>query len=344
MKSFVALISVVALAAGTHSALANGLIIAPNGTAQIGMNDDGSLDAATPGGALVGIGYNFTGQGGRTGMQDALTPGCLCEGWGVSAGGLGSGQANPNYGGYGLTINASSSGTTNNSAPAGSTSTFTSNTALGPLTVTQTLSLSNQTATGALFKDTVVLTNTGASTLTNVSYGRAMDWDVPPTEFNEFVTLKGTGTTTTLVHSNDNGFQGGDPTNVSPGILVADKTDVTHSGPTDHGSYFSFDFGSVAAGGNYTFNIYYGAGANEADALALLSAVSPELYSLGESNNGGSANTGFPTFAFAFSGVGGSVVVPPVPEPSTWLMMILGFVGLSYLGYRRRSHGTALAA
>ena len=29
-------------------------------------------------------------------------------------------------------------------------------------------------------------------------------------------------------------------------------------------------------------------------------------------------------------------LTPAVPEPSTWLMMIIGFLGLGYLAYRRR--------
>jgi hypothetical protein len=32
-----------------------------------------------------------------------------------------------------------------------------------------------------------------------------------------------------------------------------------------------------------------------------------------------------------------------VPEPSTWLMMLLGFVGLGFLGYRKVRHGTLAA-
>ena len=30
--------------------------------------------------------------------------------------------------------------------------------------------------------------------------------------------------------------------------------------------------------------------------------------------------------------------VAAVPEPSTWAMMILGFVGITFMGMRRRSH------
>jgi hypothetical protein len=31
-----------------------------------------------------------------------------------------------------------------------------------------------------------------------------------------------------------------------------------------------------------------------------------------------------------------------VPEPSTWVMMVLGFAGVGFLAYRRKRHGSAL--
>jgi hypothetical protein len=36
--------------------------------------------------------------------------------------------------------------------------------------------------------------------------------------------------------------------------------------------------------------------------------------------------------------------VPPVPEPSTWAMMILGFAGVGFIAYRRRSKPALMAA
>jgi hypothetical protein len=33
-------------------------------------------------------------------------------------------------------------------------------------------------------------------------------------------------------------------------------------------------------------------------------------------------------------GVGGTVTTSTVPEPSTWAMMVLGFLGLGFAGYR----------
>ena len=41
--------------------------------------------------------------------------------------------------------------------------------------------------------------------------------------------------------------------------------------------------------------------------------------------------------------LGLGVTVTPVPEPSTWVMMLAGFAGLGYFGYKA-SRGTGLAA
>ena len=42
-------------------------------------------------------------------------------------------------------------------------------------------------------------------------------------------------------------------------------------------------------------------------------------------------------------GVGGSVFTTGVPEPSTWALMVLGFMGLGYAGFRRSAKGRAPA-
>jgi hypothetical protein len=48
-----------------------------------------------------------------------------------------------------------------------------------------------------------------------------------------------------------------------------------------------------------------------------------------------------PTFNLAFS-LGGDTV-SAVPEPSTWAMMILGFAGIGFMGYRRRNRALRVA-
>src|SRR5262249_43189181 len=39
-----------------------------------------------------------------------------------------------------------------------------------------------------------------------------------------------------------------------------------------------------------------------------------------------------------------NVSVTAVPEASTWVMMVAGFLGLGFLTYRRKSHGEVLNA
>src|SRR5688572_17835555 len=97
MRKLLLAAAVAALLAPTMAS-ADALLVSPNGTTRIGINTDGSLDATFSGIGTVGIGYNFTGQGGRTGFQDALSPGCFWESWGVSTGTSGGavGRANGN--------------------------------------------------------------------------------------------------------------------------------------------------------------------------------------------------------------------------------------------------------
>jgi hypothetical protein len=42
-------------------------------------------------------------------------------------------------------------------------------------------------------------------------------------------------------------------------------------------------------------------------------------------------------------GVGGTVTTTGVPEPATWAMMVLGFMGLGYAAFRRSAKGRAPA-
>ncbi|MDR6126311.1 hypothetical protein QE361_002843 [Sphingomonas sp. SORGH_AS802] len=325
MRFFIAMALMLAPAAVNAQAV----LTSSNNKVRIGINSTGDLNGGSP---YTGLAYNFSGQGGVSGYRDALTPGCACEAWGVAANGR-EGQVGRVTGNTNISFVSAAAG-------AGSYTSVTRLSNVSGLTVTQRFSEAASTATGALFVNQVTISNTTASTMTDVRYARAMDWDVPPTEYSEFTTFKGVSTTKTLLRSTDNGFASALPISgmSDPGRQGPINSDGT-TGPSDHGAFFIFGFGDIAAMSNYTFNIYYGAGANQLDALNLLSNVSPELYNFGQSNASGKPATELPTYVFAFSGVGGSVVVPTVPEPSTWALMVVGFGGVAWAVRRRRATG-----
>jgi hypothetical protein len=116
-----------------------------SGAVSMGINDTGelnfgfNLDTGLPFGiALAGVG-------------DGISPGCLCEGWGVAVNGSiagGASRANPNPG------NLTSVSFSSTASTATSVVTLTS---LPALSVTQAYAPS---ASSALFENTVTITNT----------------------------------------------------------------------------------------------------------------------------------------------------------------------------------------
>jgi type IV pilus assembly protein PilY1 len=180
-----------------------------------------------------------------------------------------------------------------------------------------------------LYEDTVTITNNTGSTITDLKYLRVMDWDVPPTEFNELVTIQG-ALLGNLEFSNDNGFATADPLAADPSELSSGTTNVNFedSGPNDHGAYFRFNFGSLADGASKTFSIFYGASSSEAGALAALTAVGAQgIYSFGESSGGVTSGGAPATFIFGFGGVGAPPIGSTVPEPTTLLLLGSGLIG-----------------
>jgi hypothetical protein len=137
-----------------------------------------------------------------------------------------------------------------------------------------------------------------------------MDWDIPPTEFDEFVTHGGVEDNLeanggNVRYASDNGFSTWDPRENAGSINSETvNVDFTDNGPDDHGSVFDFAFDELAAGDSRTFNIFYGSTGNEADAMSAIDLLGADVFSLGQ--QAGSPDVGEPaTFLFAFGGVGG---------------------------------------
>jgi hypothetical protein len=314
---------------GAVEASAGGVIT--TGLTSLGVNDSGELNffGDGPGGSLLYGVY-------RHGAGDAISPGCACEGWGVAVtlGDLSQTSAFANQssgsGGYeGGTFGVGALGNTATSTVRMSGAAITIRHAYGP-------SLQADT-----FQAQVTISNTGSSAVSDLVYRRAMDWDVPPTEFWEYVTHGGVVANLEANGGNvrfasNNGFASSDPLS-SPGSIETNidtvNADFDKAGPDDHGSVFDFAFGSLAAGESRVFNIYYGSAANEAQARSKIAALGANVFSIGQpsglSNGGGEGEGGgdvpsapgdeivsttsvdpavseLPAFFFAFGGVGGS--------------------------------------
>ncbi len=256
-----------------------------NGTVRIGVRADGALmpRSVAP---ITGITYLPTG-------ADGLTPGCLCEAWGIA-------DATSSQSGHTGTEVGTSNITTESFASNATSATSVTN-AFGTFRVTHSFNPSSGTAN--LFEVKVTIQNISAAS-TRVLYGRAMDFDVFPTEFDELVTLQ--RGTSAVVYSSDDGFYNANPLGTDNPILFSNQ-DVVDSGPTDHGAHFRFDLGTLAPGASLEFTIGYGAAGSTAEATAALSAFRAEAYSLGKPS---SSNDGTPnTFIFAFRGVGGTQII-----------------------------------
>jgi hypothetical protein len=103
---------------------------------------------------------------------------------------------------------------------------------------------------------------------------------------------------------------------------------------------------AVNAGSNYTpgvLELLKGATVVESVALALVGKQYTASFSdiLGPGDYTAEI-TG--TVNVAKLGVGGTVTTSTVPEPSTWAMMVLGFMGLGYAAFRRRKTNVSMLA
>jgi hypothetical protein len=309
-------------------------------TVALGVNDLGHLNFSTSvfrptNASAAGLASLFPDGTWR----DATAPGCLCEGWGLAATTSGSrisGYANQAIGTSGLTLESFSSTTT----------TALSNVSLSSASGVKVTHDYGVSSVGGMFKGKVTIANTSSDAISDIVYRRVMDWDVPPTEFREFVSHYGvTGNLESaggnVRFASDNGFASSNPISAAGSIIPSSiNSDFIDLGPSDHGSVFDFAFGDLGAGKSREFDIFYGAFDNEESALSALPSLALNLWSFGQSSAGGSAQNDGTTYVFGFRGVGSFVPLPPggpvssVPGPLPLFGMGAGF-GMSRVLRRR---------
>jgi hypothetical protein len=257
----------------------HGSAVISNGTVSLGVNDLGSLN-------FSGVGLRYEPTGG-----EVLNVGCLCEGWGA---------ADAITGVQGWTDLAVG---TSNVVPvsfANTASSATSVTTVGGI-LQLTHDFQPSAATPNLYEITVTINNISSASV-DLRYTREMDWDVPPTSFDEFVTIQGTAAEPTVLHADNNGFQTPGP--LVPRVNLGATGDFVDVGPFDHGALFDLGLGALAPGATKSFTIFYGAAGTEVDALAAIAAVGATVYSLGQPNVPGGPDLGSPnTFIFAYQPV-----------------------------------------
>lgn len=285
-------------------ASAAGAVTITNGLTTLGLTDNGRLGAD-------GFGIS------RSGTGDAILPGCLCEGWGVSA----SGVSRSTYG----------NGFTNTGAAAltdvtASTATSTTDATNG-LSVVQAYT---PIAGTDLFNVKITLTNTTAGTLTDVRYARTLDWDVEPNHFSDdFTSVFGGpgGIGGKLLHTSINPFAQPDPL-VFRGNFCGTNPDTNVTNASgDCGGYFVFGFGDLEAGASVTFDTVIGSARDVRTLLTQFSDADVEAYHYTFDNDAPAV------FGYGFVGVG----LPPIPTPAPGALALfgLGLVGLA--GLRRRA-------
>ncbi|RKH54351.1 hypothetical protein, partial [Corallococcus llansteffanensis] len=263
-----------------------------NGTVQLGVASAGHLTVPCATSIVSGGTNGTTAVGLRfvPNNTEAAAPGTPCEGWGVASADLNiTGFTSAGCGAGNVTVESFNATTT---------------TATSVVRVGNTFRVTHRyvpsPATALLYQVDVLIENIGTVPVNDLRYTRAIDYDVAPNTFSEYVTLAG-ATAPSVLRVDSNGFDSLDP--LAPhGALPTGTPTFTDLGPGDLGAHFDFQLGALAPGRVRSFRTYYGAAASQNAALNALATVGVGTYSLGQGNWNGTgsplASTGAPVGTF----------------------------------------------
>jgi hypothetical protein len=308
------------LSAAIGAALSVGLFAATLAQAQNVVSDGSFSVGIGPNGELydygTGIGFRRLSDG-----YDPLAPGSPYDSWGVETS-------------RGSAYSAVSSGTNITGT------TLTGLPGPGPATASSTTTVRvtvNQTYTFLqpnVLEVTDTIVNTSGGPLTGVLFQRDVDWDVAPTEFNEnsFGNPIPVGTNVT-----DSTYYGFD--SIDPSVPYTFSCALGCNFTSDLGGGLSVSLPNLAAGASDTQTYLYGISELGENVNGLISEVNADgayyWIATQSSENG----------AYPFLGANSAIIAVSsgVPEPSTWAMMALGFIGLGFAARRGRKAAVAIA-
>jgi hypothetical protein len=108
-------------------------------------------------------------------------------------------------------------------------------------------------------------------------------------------------------------------------------------------SFAGFPLGVTSGNYDYTFDMTLASSYNPFYVTANGGTTASAFAALVAGLNAGGAYLNIHTSGHPGGEIRGFLIAAAVPEPSTWAMLILGFAGIGFMAYRRRSTA-ALAA